>query len=353
MVVISWPKMRMEPESGSSRPLASLSSTDLPQPAGPRMMRVSPRSTEKEMFSSTGLTSKEMVTSLNSTTGNSTTGVWSPGGRTVAGPGVGMAAGMAGSASEDTDHGAGDEQVDDDDEDGGDDHSLGGGATYALGPAGGLHAEVAADGGDDETGEEGLGESLHDGAVDQAAGGVVQVGVGVEAEQVDGHQGPAGDAKSVRDDGEEEEHEDGGHDARSDQLANRIGAQGAHGVELLGNLHGADLRSHAGGVAAGDHEASEDGAEFLDHGERDQRASHGDGAELGQRGGRLEREDASGEEAGEDDDGHGTDADGVHLGEDIGPVVGRGKDVRDGRANQNGVLLHGCDVLLDVDLWRL
>ena len=43
------------------------------------------------MFSSTGLTSKEMVTSLNSTTG-----VWSPGGWTVAGPGVGMAAGMGG-----------------------------------------------------------------------------------------------------------------------------------------------------------------------------------------------------------------------------------------------------------------
>ena len=37
------------------RPLASFMRTDLPQPAGPRMMRVSPRSTEKEMSFEDGL----------------------------------------------------------------------------------------------------------------------------------------------------------------------------------------------------------------------------------------------------------------------------------------------------------
>ena len=72
-------------------------------------------------------------------------------------------------ASEDADHEAGDEEVDDDDEDGGDDDGLGGGSADALGSAGGFEAEVAADGGDDEAGEEGLGEALDDVSVDQAA----------------------------------------------------------------------------------------------------------------------------------------------------------------------------------------
>ena len=71
-------------------------------------------------------------------------------------------------ASEDADHEAGDEEVDDDDEDGGDDDGLGGGAADALGSAGGFEAEVTAYGGDDESGEEGLGEALDDVAVDEA-----------------------------------------------------------------------------------------------------------------------------------------------------------------------------------------
>ena len=58
-----------------------------------------------------------------------------------------------------------------------------------------------------------------------------------------------------------------------------------------------------------------------------------DGAELLERGGGLQGENAAGEEAGEDDDGHGTDADGVHLGVDVGPIAGTGKEVRDRRAS--------------------
>ena len=104
---------------------------------------------------------------------------------------------MVGSPAEDADHGAGDEQVDDDDEDGGDDHGLGGGSADALGSAVGVHAEVAADGGDDESGEERLGEALDDVAVLERAVGVVEVGVGVEAEDGDADQGSASDAEGV------------------------------------------------------------------------------------------------------------------------------------------------------------
>lgn len=78
--------------------------------------------------------------------------------------------------AEDADHGACDEEVDDDDEDGGDDDSLSGGFTDALGTPLGVHAEVAADGGDDEAGEEGLGETLYDVSVLESTVGVVKIG---------------------------------------------------------------------------------------------------------------------------------------------------------------------------------
>ena len=52
------PKMRISPESGVSRPLASFMMTLLPTPAGPRMMRISPWRTVKEMSLRTGSRSK-------------------------------------------------------------------------------------------------------------------------------------------------------------------------------------------------------------------------------------------------------------------------------------------------------
>ena len=48
----------------------------------------------------------------------------------------------------------------------------------------------------------------------------------------------------------------------------------------------------------------------------------------------------------QDDDGQGTDADGVHLGENIGPVARGGKDVGDGAAGHGGVGLDGRDAIL-------
>ena len=42
--------------------------------------------------------------------------------------------------------------------------------------------------------------------------------------------------------------------ARRHQLLNRIGSQGAHGVDLLGHLHGSQLARDTGRVAAGHHQ---------------------------------------------------------------------------------------------------
>ncbi len=186
---------------------------------------------------------------------------------------------------------------------------------------------------------------------DERAERGVEEGAAVEAEQADGDERAAGDAAGVGDGGEEEEHADGGDEAGRDELAHGVGAESAHGVDLLGDLHGAELGGHAGGVAAGDHEAGEDGAELLDHGERDETAGHVDGAELLERGGGLEREYAAGEEAGEDDDGQRAEADVVHLGEGVGDVAGRREDGGDGVPGEQGVLLHRGDDAFGECLW--
>ena len=67
--------------------------------------------------------------------------------------------------AEDADHRSADEEVDNDDEDGGDDDGLRGRFTDALCAPFGVHAEVAADGGNDESGEERLREALDDVAI--------------------------------------------------------------------------------------------------------------------------------------------------------------------------------------------
>src|SRR5271154_3159119 len=100
---------------------------------------------------------------------------------------------MAGLPPEDADHRAADDEVDDDDEDGGVDDSLGGRFTHALGAALCGHAEVAADGGDDESGEERFGEALDDVSVLECAVGVVEVRGGVETHEGDADQSTAGD----------------------------------------------------------------------------------------------------------------------------------------------------------------
>ena len=72
---------------------------------------------------------------------------------------------------------------------------------------GGAQAVEAADGGDDEAGEEWFGKAFDDITVDEGMVGGVEEGAAVEAEEADGDECAAGDAGGVGDDGEEEEHE--------------------------------------------------------------------------------------------------------------------------------------------------
>src|SRR4051794_40794463 len=106
----------MLPESGRIKPLASFISTDLPPPAGPRMMRVSPRRTVNEMSSRTGFRSNAIETFSKTTTGSpAASGLCCDASRETRFWAIGSP-----SPAEDADHGAADEKIDDDDEDGGD-----------------------------------------------------------------------------------------------------------------------------------------------------------------------------------------------------------------------------------------
>ncbi len=64
------------------------------------------------------------------------------------------------------------------------------------------------------------------------------------------------------------QHDHGGHHTRRDQLFRGIGAQGAHGIDLLGHGHRAQFAGHAGRVAAGHHEPGDDRSQFRDHADR-------------------------------------------------------------------------------------
>ena len=135
------------------------------------------------------------------------------------------------------------------------------------------------------------------------------------------------------------------------KLANGVGAECAHGVDLFGHLHGSEFRGHTGGVAAGNHQSGKHRAELLDHRKRDEVAGHAYGAEGLERGGGLQRKHAAGKKAREHDDGQGSEADRIHLGKDVGPIAGRGEEIGKGASGQNGIVLDGANSLFDEDLW--
>src|SRR5579863_2828747 len=139
---IRSPKTVMVPESGRINPFASLSSTLLPLPAGPRRILVSPGETVSEIFSRTCLPSKPMETSSKTTTG-------CEGSSCLAGGAVWGAVTIR-SEAEDVDHELADQKVDEDDEYGRDNHRLSGGTADPLRTAACGHAIKAADAGDDE-----------------------------------------------------------------------------------------------------------------------------------------------------------------------------------------------------------
>lgn len=138
-----------------------------------------------------------------------------------------------------------DEKIDENDEHGGGNDGLGCRLPNTARSTGCFQAVIATDGRDNKAREEGLHEATNYVAGDQGHVGGVEVGLTVELQEIDGDETSAGRPTGVGDDGEEEEHEDGGDEARGDELADGIGSQGTHGVDLLGHFHGAEFAGHA------------------------------------------------------------------------------------------------------------
>src|SRR5271163_2807833 len=167
MVLISSPNTVMVPESGRISPLASLSSTLLPLPAGPNKMRVSPGETLNEIFSRTGFPSNPIETSSKTRTGCA--------GSSWTAEAVGWGAVTISSAAEDTDHELADDQVNHDDEHRRNHHRLCRGSAHPLGAAARGHSVIAADAGDDEAENNRLDQALNDIGIAQRLVGSVEI----------------------------------------------------------------------------------------------------------------------------------------------------------------------------------
>ena len=151
----------------------------------------------------------------------------------------------------------------------------------------------------------------------------------VEAEQQMRDRIATDQPEQVGDDGQEEQHEGGGPDARRNQLLGGIGPQRAHGIDLLGYDHRTQFAGHAGGVAPRHHQSGDQRAEFGDHAERYKLADKRDPAESLQGAGCVQRQQGADGKSGENHDGQGTDADQVRLLQHVAHVEGTAEEVRD------------------------
>ena len=120
----------------------------------------------------------------------------------------------------------------------------------------------------------------------------------------------------------------------------RVGTERAHGVDLLGHLHGPEFAGDARRVAAGNHDGGENRSQFAHQGDGDNAAGLIDLAVIRQRAGHLQRHDGAAEETDQRRDGEAADPDGVHLKRNIVAVVGGTEYVPEGGACKNEELLN-------------
>ena len=213
----------------------------------------------------------------------------------------------------------------------------------ALRAAGSAHAVIAAHQRDHDGEQKRLQQALGEIVVFESAPGRAPILIGGDIEQRIGDEVSADQAQEVRDDGEQRQHHGHGDQARRHQFLNGIGAQGAHGVDLLGDAHGAQFAGDAAGVASRDQQRREHRTQF---------AHQCDGDDLpdlplrpvgGERARHLQRHHHAAEKADQADDEQRADADGVHLQEDVVGVMRRAENIAERAAAQEQKLLECLD----------
>src|SRR5215471_14588316 len=236
----------MRPASGRISPRHSLRMVLLPEPATPSTALVSPRFSSKETPSSTLRPSKP------STTSSKIIVLWTvSAGSSENGCGWNVAMGY----STKLQHKLREDDVHGQNENGRHHNRLGGRTTDSLGTAARAHTVVAPDCGNDKTEEERFNQTCQHVVIRQLLVRGVPVLVTVQAQHDQRIEPASNQTYQIRDDGKEEHHDHGGDHARGHQLFGGVGAQGAHGVNLLSHFHRAQFAGHSGGVTAGYHQA--------------------------------------------------------------------------------------------------
>ena len=141
-------------------------------------------------------------------------------------------------------------------------------------------------------------------------------------------------ADGVGDDGHERHRDGHRDDARRHQPLHRIGAERAHGVELLGDRHAAELGGDAGADAAAGDERGQDRPE-LAHQRGHRRLPDVElGAEALEAVAELERQHHAGEDGHGDDEAERAHADRLHLVGDVAQAHRARGDAARGRADE-------------------
>src|ERR1700754_4750990 len=276
---MSSPSTRTLPSSGFKRPRTSLMSVDFPPPEPPRMIRVSPPITLKLRPSSTLCSSNQRCTSRNSIAGtvlpcplDESGQAWpnvEPSSclRNFAKPAtnatsfmrhVHVVASLNSGASEEDLNGLRQKEVRHDDEDGRVHDRTRRRAADPDSPARCLHALPARHRSDDEREDERLDEPggnvlglypAQDGRDERLHRLAVERG---------GDRPTADDTRGVRDERQKGQHAEQRDEPRGDQFSQRVNAQSAQGVYLLGDDHRAEFRSDGRAYAPRNHQRRDD-----------------------------------------------------------------------------------------------
>src|SRR5882724_3306256 len=247
----SWPRTWTAPCEGRKRPAASLSARVFPVPVSPSKISVSRSCTENPTPCKISPSAKPMRTSSKVMTGScwavcvrvdvliGSCQDYSGNGRCAElvfseKLGGGRSENFVGQEQRDF----GEERVRDDNHDRSHYYSLRGGSANALCAASYGEALVAADGGENESEDERLHHALHDVRELEDFDGAGPEFDNVEAEGEHGRDATSDQPDEIHQSAEEGRHRDAGENTRRDQFAVRVGAHGAHGVDLLGDLHG-------------------------------------------------------------------------------------------------------------------
>ena len=191
----------------------------------------------------------------------------------------------------------GHEHIDHDDQDHRSHHGLGGRAPDALRAALGRQSVVAAHGGDDKAEDHGFTSPMNTSEKTRVCQALLQYSCASRpSSRLATKLPPSRPMKSPRIVRKNSMTTVADH-ARRHQLLHGIGAQRAHGVDLLGHNHRAKFAGHARSIASGDDQAGQHRPQFPHDANRDQLSNDGVRAEPAQGGGAVQRQRRAGEEA--------------------------------------------------------